>query len=336
MRIIFIIFSLLCLLSCDQKQAPSQSKEPISPQKKKDVFWTSAFSHNGRYLAVGGDRKALNIIDRYERVYLPSQAPGMTSCAAWHPNKSILATVGWEGEDTGHNHLYNYEPADSSLSEEEAKDKFDTTLPIPGGARYIAWNHDGSLLASANNDGSVSIMTEQGDLIRNISRPNAKSNIYIDWLPEKDYFMVLSDSMYMYDTAGTRIYELEHRDQKPGFSLLLCSKWHPEGRFFAVGDYGHEEKGVKPLLQFWTTEGELTKTIEGHEAAIRNMVWSPDGSRLATASDALRIFSKAGELLHTGASKYKLMGIDWHADTIVTASEGGEIGLWNEQAKRIN
>lgn len=333
MRFIFSIVSLLCFLSCETQQDPAQTKDPLPETGEQAILWTASMSHNGRYLAIGGDRQILEITDLIEQVNI-SQTPGVTTCAAWHPQKDILATVGWE-EESGNNHLYNFERGDSSLSLSEAMEQIDKVLPIPGGARHIAWNHDGSLLASANNDGTVSIMTEQGELIRTISRPNAKSNVYIDWLPGKDYFMVLSDSMWMYDTAGTRIYELEHRDQEPGFSLLLCSKWHPGGRYFAVGDYGHEEKGVKPLLQFWSTEGELTRTIEGHEAEIRNMAWSPDGSKLATASDALRIFSKDGELLHTGASKHNLWGIDWHNDSIVTSSMKGEVAFWNEQAERL-
>jgi WD40 repeat protein len=335
MRLIYTLLFLLIILSCETQNETTETAESGQDTTEKTLLWTASFSHNGRYLAVGGDHQLLEITDLVEQVNL-SQITGMTACAAWHPTKSILATVGWEGESDGHNHLFNFEPSDDSLNLEEAMEKIETPLPIPGGARHIAWNHDGSLLASANNDGSVSIMNEDAELLRTITWPNAKSNTSIDWLSGKNYFMVLSDSMRMYDTAGTRIWERAHRDQQPGFSLLLSIAWHPSGRYFALGDYGNEEKGVKPLLQFWSTEGELTRTIEGHEAEIRNMVWSPDGSKLATASDALRIFSDNGELLHTGESEHKLWGIDWHADSIVTSSEAGEVIFWNEHAERLD
>ena len=80
------------------------------------------------------------------------------------------------------------------------------------------------------------------------------------------------------------------------------------------------------------------KTITGHHAEIRNLRWNKDGSQLATASDALRIWSKGGELLYTGDSKENLWGIAWSPDSknIVTGSfENGKVKLWSSEGRLL-
>jgi hypothetical protein len=68
-------------------------------------------------------------------------------------------------------------------------------------------------------------------------------------------------------------------------------------------------------LQFWTPKGDLLKTISFKEGAeIRYISWNTDGSPLATASDQLRIFDKAGNLLHQAEAPDLLRGVDWHPD----------------------
>jgi WD40 repeat protein len=73
------------------------------------------------------------------------------------------------------------------------------------------------------------------------------------------------------------------------------------------------------------------------KAEYRNVSWTADGTKLATASDALRIWSAEGELLAEGLSDDHLWGVDWSPDGqwIVTSSLHGYITIWDQQARRI-
>lgn len=78
------------------------------------------------------------------------------------------------------------------------------------------------------------------------------------------------------------------------------------------------------------------KTIaidEGSE--IRNVSWNHEGTLLASASDKLRIWTKAGELKHEGDSPDLLWGVDWHprGHRLLTSSAEGRVTLWTPDAK---
>jgi WD40 repeat protein len=82
----------------------------------------------------------------------------------------------------------------------------------------------------------------------------------------------------------------------------------------------------------------LLRTIEiPGGAAIRNISWSPDGSRLASASEALRVWSEHGELLHVGESPDFLWGVSWNpaGDHVLTSSHEGRVTLWSAAAEIV-
>ncbi len=92
------------------------------------------------------------------------------------------------------------------------------------------------------------------------------------------------------------------------------------------------------LIQFWTEEGKYMNQIEGSMGEYRNIRWSPDGEKLGSASDALRIWNRNGELMHESASsKDYLWGIDWNSvgNRIITTSQNGVIAIWDEEANLI-
>ena len=67
------------------------------------------------------------------------------------------------------------------------------------------------------------------------------------------------------------------------------------------------------------------------------MTWNPKGNRLASASDALRIWDTKGNLISEGNSKDYLWGVSWNkqGNRIITSSIEQRIILWNNKAERI-
>ena len=133
-------------------------------------------------------------------------------------------------------------------------------------------------------------------------------------------------------TTGKQLALIFHRNES---TAVLSVKWHPSGEFFASGDYGHEKEGIPTLLQFWKKDGSPLKTISGHHAGIRNLRWSSDGKKLATASDSLRIWSEDGMLLNAGHSDANIWGLAWSRDckNILTGCfKTGTIQVWDANA----
>ena len=67
------------------------------------------------------------------------------------------------------------------------------------------------------------------------------------------------------------------------------------------------------------------------------MAWNPKGNRLASASDALRIWNTNGNLISEGDSEDYLWGVSWNqkGNRIITSSMKQRILVWNKKAKRI-
>ena len=122
---------------------------------------------------------------------------------------------------------------------------------------------------------------------------------------------------------------------------MLAVDWHPSGKYFVIGDYGHNWSGenVPSLLHYWSEDGNYLKAVAGNKGEIRNIAFSRDGSLLASASDVLRVWKSSGELLHESkfdGSNY-LWGISWNPDgsRLVTSSRHKTIALWNKKAKLL-
>jgi WD40 repeat protein len=106
---------------------------------------------------------------------------------------------------------------------------------------------------------------------------------------------------------------------------------------FATGDYGEKENNIESLLQFWNANGTLVESLHGSKAEYRNIRWNKTGELIATASDALRLWSKDGQIIYSGNSDDLLWGIDWDSSnkTIITTSNNGRIKLWNNKAEFV-
>ncbi|WP_164674980.1 WD40 repeat domain-containing protein [Anditalea andensis] len=285
------------------------------------ILWAANWSKDNSYFAIGGVDNKIRLFSG-KSFELLSTIENSTSIQrmSWHPHFNILAVAA-----TGNG---------SKIIDVEK----DSTTYLQGdnnyGGRAIAWNSTGDLLAYADYEGEITIWNKEGELIRTIKKGNTISNVAIDWHPSKDEFVVLSDSVRIYNSDGELLNQFEHRKKNV---LLLCVQWHPSGDFFAIGDYGDTENDYKPLLQFWKPKGHLIKEIAISKAEYRNLSWSADGKKLATASDALRIWNRNGKLLAEGLSEDYLWGVDWspNGQFIVTSSTNGHIKIWNNKAKVI-
>jgi WD40 repeat protein len=308
MRFIFIIaFLFLQLVSFSQ----------TSPGKE---LWTVSIDYSGKFAATGGDDQIIRLYQYEHLKLLKAYWIGSTiRKLEWQPNGQLLAVATGDKKM----HIRNMITGDS--------------IPLAGseyGGRGLSWSYNGKFLAVTDNH-LIKIWSENGKLVRTISQEDKKSYFDIDWHPTKNILLVSGDDIRLYDISGKKIKVLKHREEKTG---VLTVEWHPSGRFFVSGDYGHEEEGIPTLLQYWTQDGKLFKTIKESKAEYRDMKWNADGTFLATASDRLRIWNKEGELVYIGESDNKnLWAIAWNnfEKELVTISFSGVLAKWNYKAKLL-
>lgn len=294
-----------------------QANNSAISKLKPSGIWATEWSSDGKFIALGGDDSTVWIFDAgkynlFKKFRLGSMVRGIS----WHPQTNELAIATMDG-------VAFIEPVAGKIK---------SLSHLKTGGRGIGWNHNGKLLALADNNGEIQLMDRRGHLIHTIYKHNNNSYLSLDWHPKKDILVTGSDEIIIFDTTGKQLAMIFHREQP---TAVLSVKWHPSGDFFASGDYGHEKEGISTLLQFWEADGSLLKMIKGHHAEIRNLRWSRDGKMLATASDSLRIWSKDGVLLNAGQSDAIIWGVAWSKDckNILTGCfENGAVQVWDAQA----
>lgn len=310
----FVILQL-CLFIFFLSNTPKLISQEFNTQ------WTANWSHDGKYIAVGGVDKFIKIFDGTTFQLIKKINVGDEIYRLrWHPQKNILAVAAW-GQGS---RLIDLEKNQTILF--KGLDNI--------GGRSIAWHKKKKLIAIADYEGLISIWNYKGNLIRTIPKDNTKSYVAVDWHPQKKEIIALDDYIRVYNTKGQLLKKLNHRKEKV---LMLCIQWHPSGDFFVIGDYGDYQYQYPALLQFWTSDYNKIKEIKLSKAEYRNISWNKDATKLATASEALRIWSANGELLHEGKSKDLLWGVDWNPNGqyIITSSIEGYIKIWNKNAKLV-
>ena len=289
----------------------------------KEILWTTDWSPNGKYIAIGGNIDTLKIYSESNlKPYKSLPIKNTITRVKWHPTKNIIAVSTQNSEDK------------TSLINLDKNEKIELNGISSEGARGIDWNYTGEYLAVADNEGQILIYNMKGELIRKfVNQSNStKSITAVDWHPKKNILTMVTDKIRFYDIEGNLLKSIKHR---PEDVMLLSVAWHNSGDFFVTGDYGDEKD--KSLLQYWNEQGELIKSIDISKGEYRNLTWNPKGNRLASASDALRIWDTKGNLISEGNSKDYLWGVSWNeqGSRIITSSMEQRIILWNKKAKRI-
>ncbi|WP_422349690.1 WD40 repeat domain-containing protein [Flagellimonas sp.] len=291
--------------------------------ENKETLWTIAWSPDGKYIATGGNQEVLKVFDAKTFELLKTYpVPGVQlSRLKWHPSKNLLAVI-----TQGRTFKAKILDLDTG--------KWRELQDLESSFRALDWNHTGELLAVSELEDTVSVYTMHGSRVSRFLA-DSKGVAGLDWHPSKNIMVTVGTQIGIYTQHGDTINAFEPRNVE---TFLLCVEWHKSGDFFAVGDYGDLEKAEVKLLQFWNKEGVMLNTIDGSPGEYRNIRWNPNGKRLASASDALRIWSQAGELIAESASANDyLWGVDWSPDGkfIVTSSSEGKIALWDKNANLL-
>jgi WD40 repeat protein len=289
----------------------------------REILWTTDWSPNGKYIAIGGNVDTLKIYTEGNlQLYKSFPVKNTITRIKWHPSMNVVAVTTQMSDEKSF--IFNL----------ETNEKIELNGISSEGARGVGWNYTGEYLAIADNDGQVLIFNTKGEMIRKFVNQisSTKGITAIAWHPKKNILATVADKIRFLDLNGNLIKSIKHR---PEDVMLLSIAWHKSGNFFVIGDYGDEKD--KSLLQYWSEQGELIISIDISKGEYRNLAWNPKGDRLASASDALRIWDTKGNLISIGNSKDYLWGVSWNekGNRIITSSMEQKIILWNKRAKKL-
>ena len=319
MRMCALLGLLALLAGC---QEPSR-QETAPSEDSNWFFWTADWHPKEDQIVVGGSNDTFlkllassSLIELKNYPYL-----GTITQAQWHPSQNKLAIATQDGKSKC-----------AILNVEK-----DTLIALDSitvdGARAIAWNHSGRLLAVGDYAGYLSFFTEEGQLLRRVNTQQ-RGLIGLDWHPTENRIVAVGEDISLYDYDADRIQTIPDRAEDV---LMLCVDWHPSGAFFVTGDYGDFELDYPPLLQYWSENGQRVRTIAESKAEYRNLRWTPTGDLLASTSEKIRLWNQEGALVSEAPAEDLLWGLDWNADgtVLVTTDVKKRIMLWDRDLQKI-
>ena len=321
MRVLFTIILLSTFWGCNP--TPTEENQNSTPHERW-FFWSVDWHPNKDQFVVGGSNDTflkLFSSNSFEQIqnypYL-----GTITKTKWHPSKDKLAISVQDGKSK------------SAILNLDHRELIELDSITNDGARAIGWNSSGDLLAVGDYEGYLTFFDENGTLLKKV-QTNQKGIIGLDWHPDENLIVAVGEDITLYHYESDSLTNIEDRNENV---LMLCVAWHPDGKFFATGDYGDFEHHYPPLLQYWTYHGQKIKSIEESKAEYRNIKWSSDGDLLATASEKIRLWDQNGDLVAAEPTKNLLWGIDWNEDAtkLVVTDVERKIIFWDRNLKKLN
>jgi WD40 repeat protein len=329
--------------------------------------WAVGWSLDGNILVSGGEDQTVRLWDiKSERcLAILTGHCGTVRAVAWQPNGNLLASSSndhqirlWDTRTKtcsqvlqGHRN-WVMSVAWSPDGRVLASASFDQTVRLwdvqtgeclriitghTGGIWSVDWNPNGRL-ATGSEDQSVKIWdVESGECLQTLRR-NALAVFSVGWSPDSQMLASAGEGhdITIWDTvSGDCLKTLQ------GHSNLIWNlNWSADGNLLASGSHDQTarlwEVSSKSQRQLdWQLSYCHLKTFQGYSNAMFTVVWSPDGTTLASSSadQCIRLWHpERGDCLNRlqGHSNW-IWGLDWSPDgtTLASGSDDWTIRLWD-------
>ena len=196
--------------------------------------------------------------------------------------------------------------------------------------RSLDWSPDGSRLVAGSSDTCVTIWdAANGSQVGAVTGfPGTVRSI--DWSPDGLWIATGNDGYPGFDLWSPETLEQAFAFPRAGDSLGYFA-WSPDGRHSAFTGEGNQ-------ILIWDSGTRAVDNILGDKRllpATTGIVWSPDGSMIASAaSDGSIVIRKikTGETLQRLKAHWGWVNdLDWSPDgsTVISVGDDGDVILWN-------
>lgn len=216
---------------------------------------------------------------------------------AWSPDSSQLASASDDGTVRIWNAVTGECVYEQAVGRRRPPRRTFSNQTFMTEVRSVAWSPDGSRLALANDlvvwllDPLSNTNTERLD-------DHTSLVMSVDWSPNGRWLASADeDGTVRIWNTGTGQCVHERTVAPEGLNSVA---WSPDGSRLASGgdhmrvhvhDVGWSVAGRVPsgVRRWWRSAGDLGRVLSGHTGCVSSVAWSPDGSRLASASNGNRM-----------------------------------------------
>ena len=199
------------------------------------------------------------------------------------------------------------------------------------------WSPDGRWLAVGMDDGRLVIFAENGDLVfdQDLSEADISD---LSWNKDSEVLaFVNAGASVNFLEATAEGWQLTDRVLN-SFDNASVVRWSP-----VVADKLLVATFDNTIHLY--TEGEITPAltfVDGHDDWIRDVAWSPDGTRFVSCDDQGYVVvwqATTGKILHRrrGHTDY-VRTVDWHPEghTLISGGDDNQLILWDTAGQVIN
>jgi WD40 repeat protein len=286
-----------------------------------------ALSHDGRRFAVSGDDHLVTVWDiaTQQRLLTLEGHEDLVRGLAFHPNDKLLASCSRDMTAR----LWNLENGK----------ELRVLKGHSEGLNSVAFSLDGRYLVSTSFDREARVWDADTGALIDIFQQHIQSVFGVAFSPDGRYVATTSDvgdqSVKIWDVQSLRT----HLSLTGHNHRVSCVAFSPDGKRLASagGVWDDKKQGYKfAEIKLWNAEnGAELLTIPGHDLAVNSLVFSPDGTRLASASEdkTVRLWDT-----ETGQLALKLEGLPdaitcvvFHRDgeRLFASSRDGSVRIWD-------
>ncbi len=188
----------------------------------------------------------------------------------------------------------------------------------------LAWSPDGKYLASGGHDLTLRVWdATTGQTLQNFSFGHWV--MAVAWSSNGKYLAAGSWD-YTIGVWETETWQRVRKFNSPGWVNALA--WSPDNFHLASGD------GSNQAVIWNVNTGGRIYTYQGHSAAVLAVVWSPDGTRVASGADlpdtTVQFWDRVnGEQVWTTDTKDRTSSLSWSPDGEQLAAGGASVYLLN-------
>lgn len=188
-----------------------------------------------------------------------------------------------------------------------------------GAVTCLAWNHDGTALATGGEDGAVMHWSQQGNL-RSKLAPSSGCVYALAWAPNQQALVVASGEDLVIKPLVPGAKETSWRAHQ---GAVLCVDWSPINDLIVSG-------GEDCTYKVWDAFGRVLFQSSPLEFPITSIAWAPSGALFAAGSfESLVLCDRAGWSMDRvgapGAGSF--YALDWARDGTALAAAGAAGGV---------